>query len=68
MSTSTYTVAGMTCSHCVAAVTEEVTSIPGVTDVAVDLASGAVTISSQTPVDEPAVRAAVEEAGYELVG
>ncbi|HEX8511379.1 MAG TPA: heavy-metal-associated domain-containing protein [Propionibacteriaceae bacterium] len=65
--TSTYTVTGMTCSHCVASVTEEVTKIPGVTDVQVDLATGAVTVASQSPVDNTAVRDAVEEAGYELV-
>ncbi len=66
-STATYTVAGMTCGHCVSSVTEEVTNIPGVTDVQVDLASGAVTITSETPVEETAVKAAVDEAGYELV-
>ena len=66
-STATYTVAGMTCSHCVGAVTEEVAKISGVTDVQVDLASGAVTIASETPVEETAVKAAVDEAGYELV-
>ena len=66
-STTTYTVTGMTCSHCVAAVTEEVTKIPGVTDVQVDLASGAVTIASESGVDDGAVQAAVDEAGYELV-
>ena len=66
-STATYTVSGMTCGHCVSSVTEEVTNIPGVTDVQVDLASGAVTITSETPVEENAVKAAVDEAGYELV-
>jgi len=66
-STATYTVSGMTCGHCVSSVTEEVTTIPGVTDVQVDLASGAVTITSDSPVDEAAVQAAVEEAGYQLV-
>ena len=66
--TATYTVAGMTCSHCVSSVTEEVTKISGVTDVQVDLASGAVTIASENPVDDSAVRAAIDEAGYELVG
>ena len=65
--TSTYTVSGMTCSHCVASVTEEVTKIPGVTDVQVDLTTGAVTVASQSPVDNTAVKDAVEEAGYELV-
>ena len=66
--TATYTVSGMTCGHCVSSVTEEVTKIPGVTDVQVDLASGAVTIASESGVDDNAVKAAVDEAGYELVG
>jgi copper chaperone len=66
MSTSTYTVSGMTCSHCVNAVTEEVSQLDGVRDVQVDLASGAVTVTSDAPLDESAVRGAVEEAGYEL--
>ena len=65
-STATYTVDGMTCDHCVRSVTEEVKQIPGVADVAVDLASGAVTITSDTDLDTAAVQAAVEEAGYEL--
>ncbi|WP_277453599.1 heavy-metal-associated domain-containing protein [Janibacter sp. DB-40] len=64
--TSTYTVTGMTCGHCVSSVTEEVQEIPGVEDVAVELESGAVTITSAEPVDESAVRSAVEEAGYQL--
>ena len=59
-STATYTVSGMTCSHCVSSVTEEVTKIPGVTDVQVELTSGAVTIASESGVDESAVQAAVE--------
>ena len=68
MSTATYTVTGMTCAHCVSAVTEEVTAVPGVTGVDVDLASGRLTVTSDAPVDESAVRAAVDEAGYELAG
>ncbi len=68
MSTSTYTVTGMTCGHCVSAVTEEVTALPGVTAVDVDLASGRLTVTSDAPVDDDAVRAAVDEAGYELAG
>lgn len=64
--TSTYTVTGMTCGHCVASVTEEVTEIPGVESVEVDLPSGAVTITSAEPLDDDAVRAAVQEAGYQL--
>ena len=68
MSTATYTVTGMTCGHCVSAVTEEVSQVPGVTAVAVDLDSGGLTVTSEAPVDESAVRAAVEEAGYEVAG
>jgi len=68
MTTAMYTVSGMTCGHCVSAVTEEVTAVPGVTDVDVDLASGRLTVTSDAPVDESAVRAAVDEAGYELAG
>jgi copper chaperone len=68
MSETTYTVTGMTCSHCVASVTEEISEIDGVTGVAVDLPSGAVTVSSTQPIDEADVRAAVEEAGYQLAG
>ncbi|MGY1743121.1 MULTISPECIES: heavy-metal-associated domain-containing protein [unclassified Blastococcus] len=68
MTTSTYTVTGMTCGHCVSAVSEEVGGLPGVTAVDVDLPSGAVTVTSDAPLDEAAVAAAVEEAGYELTG
>jgi copper chaperone len=64
--TSTYTVTGMTCAHCVQAVTGEISTLPGVADVRVDLASGAVTVTSEAPLTEEAVRAAVDEAGYEL--
>ncbi len=67
MSTTTaFTVTGMTCDHCVAAVREEVAKIDGVTRVDVELASGGVTVESERPVDERAVVAAVEEAGYEV--
>ena len=66
MTTSTYTVQGMTCGHCVAAVTEEVGRIAGVTGVQVELESGAVTVTSDGSLDVADVRAAVEEAGYEL--
>lgn len=67
MSTSTYAVKGMTCEHCVAAVTEEVSKISGVTDVAVDLDAGQVSITSDQAVSDDDVAAAVDEAGYELV-
>lgn len=64
---TTYTVSGMTCSHCVNSVQDEVRQIAGVTEVQVDLASGAVTVTSEKPLDDAAVRAAVDEAGYALV-
>ena len=64
--TKSYTVTGMTCAHCVASVTEEVQEIPGVEDVEVVLESGALTVTGAEPVDDAAVRAAVEEAGYQL--
>jgi copper ion binding protein len=62
----TYTVTGMTCGHCVASVTEEISEIAGVESVDVVLDSGAVTVTSSQPLDQQAVRAAVEEAGYQL--
>lgn len=64
--TSTYTVTGMTCGHCVSAVTAELTALAGVEDVQVDLGSGAVTVTSAEPLADDAVRAAVDEAGYDL--
>jgi copper chaperone len=66
MSTTTWTVVGMTCGHCVASVTEELQEITGVTDVAVTLDSGLVTVTSNEPLDRVAVDAAVREAGYSL--
>lgn len=66
--TSTYTVTGMTCGHCVASVTEEVTEVPGVTAVQVDLASGQLTVTSDEPVDDALIRTAVTEAGYQVTG
>jgi copper chaperone CopZ len=68
MDRHTYNVSGMTCAHCVMSVTEEITAIDGVTDVAVDLPTGSVAVTSDRPLDEARVRAAVEEAGYALVG
>ena len=62
--TTTYTVNGMTCGHCVQAVTTEVSRLDGVTAVAVDLASGLVTVTSDRPIDDDAFVAAVDEAGY----
>ena len=71
MTTTTYSVTGMTCGHCVAAVTEEIGKLPGVQDVAVDLVkdgASTVTVASEGPLDEQSVREAVDEAGYELTG
>jgi len=70
VTTTTYMVRGMTCAHCVNAVTEEVTAIPGVTDVSINLVEGGdstVSVASDQDLDINAVRAAVDEAGYELV-
>lgn len=60
---ATYTVEGMTCGHCVAAVTEEVRNIPGVTDAAVVLEGGTLTVTSDAPVDFDRIVEAVAEAG-----
>jgi copper ion binding protein len=65
MNTTTYQVTGMTCGHCVQAVTTEVSAIDGVTEVQVDLESGRVEVTGED-VTEDAVRAAVDEAGYAL--
>jgi copper chaperone len=64
--TTTFTVTGMSCGHCVAAVTEEVSKLDHVNSVAVDLATGAVTIDSDGPIDPVQFAAAVDEAGYEV--
>ena len=61
---TTFTVTGMTCGHCVAAVAEEVGTIDNVTGVDIDLASGSVTVESSGPVDPAKFAAAVDEAGY----
>lgn len=65
---SEYRVTGMKCQHCIAAITEEVGAVPGVTDVQVDLAAGRVSVTGGSPLDDAAVRAAIDEAGYEVVG
>ena len=66
MTTSVYSVSGMTCGHCVSAVTQELSKLEGVTDVQVDLAAGTATVTSDQPLDDEAVRTAVDEAGYEM--
>ena len=68
MNENTYSVTGMSCAHCVASVSEEISEIDGVSGVAVDLPTGAVTVTSVRPLDRGRVRSAVEEAGYRLAG
>jgi len=66
--TAVYQVTGMTCGHCEGAVSSEISEIAGVTSVKAVASTGQVTVVSEAPLDEEAVRAAVDEAGYELVG
>jgi copper chaperone CopZ len=69
-STTAFGVTGMTCAHCVAAVTEEVSALSGVEDVRIELVpdgTSSVTVTATSPLEESAVAAAVDEAGYELV-
>ena len=68
MSEAVYSVTGMSCGHCESAVTKEVTAIPGVTSVTAVAKTGLVTVASAQPLDDAIVRAAVDEAGYDLVG
>ena len=64
--TTTWTVTGLTCGHCVASVTEELLDVSDIEAVDVDLPSGAVTVTSAGPVERETIEAAVEEAGYAL--
>jgi copper chaperone len=68
--TTTYAIDGMTCAHCVMSVDEAFRELPGVTDVQVDLVAGGrstATVTSAAPLDDTAVVAAVDDAGYTLV-
>ena len=70
MTTTTYDVTGLTCEHCVRAVTSELGGLPGVRDVQVELVPGGssrVTVTSPEPLPEPAVTAALDEAGGYLL-
>jgi copper chaperone CopZ len=64
---TTINVSGMTCGHCVSAVTMELSLLPSVTEVEVDLENGQVTITSDIAMDQTQVATAIDEAGYELV-
>ncbi|WP_327066943.1 cation transporter [Kitasatospora sp. NBC_01250] len=66
--TVTYTVTGMSCGHCEKSVSAELAALQGVTEVAADAKAGTVTVSSEQPLEVADVRAAIDEAGYELVG
>jgi copper chaperone CopZ len=66
--TTVYEVKGMTCGHCEGAVSQELSALDGVTSVRAAASTGKVTVVSRAPLDEEAVRAAVDEAGYELLG
>lgn len=68
MTTSTYTVVGMTCDHCAGSVREELGRLDGVSQVDVDLTTGSVDVTSAAPLSSGDVKAAVEEAGYQLAG
>jgi copper chaperone CopZ len=66
--TTVYKVTGMSCGHCEGSVSAELGRLPGVTSVQAVAATGEVTVVSEAPLDEEAVRAAVDEAGFELAG
>ncbi|MEV0226330.1 heavy-metal-associated domain-containing protein [Streptomyces sp. NPDC050704] len=66
--TTVYKVTGMSCGHCEGSVSGEISGIAGVTSVKAVAATGVVTVVSTAPLDEEAVRAAVDEAGFELAG
>lgn len=66
-STTTYAVTGMTCGHCEASVRSEVSQLPGIQQVDVNAASGRLAVTAESPLDDAAVIAAVDEAGYQAV-
>ncbi|MEJ8669406.1 cation transporter [Streptomyces sp. MS1.AVA.1] len=66
--TAVYKVSGMSCGHCEGAVSGELSELPGVSSVKAVASTGEVTVVSAAPLEEEAVRAAVDEAGFELVG
>ncbi|MEU0531041.1 heavy-metal-associated domain-containing protein [Amycolatopsis tolypomycina] len=63
-----YTVSGMSCGHCAQSVTEEITALPGVAEVDVDVPAGRVTVRAEAALVEDDVRAAVAEAGFTFEG
>ncbi|MEV4741931.1 heavy-metal-associated domain-containing protein [Streptomyces sp. NPDC049555] len=66
--TTAYKVTGMTCGHCEGSIAQEISAIAGVTSVKAAAATGLVIVTSAGPLDDEAVRAAVDEAGYALAG
>ena len=67
MTTATFTATGMTCQHCVASVTKEVSELDHVTSVTVDLPTGKVTVESDAPIPADEVITAIDKAGYAAV-
>ena len=67
MATASFTATGMTCQHCVASVTRELTELAHVTSVSVDLPSGTVTVESDAYIPEDEIIAAIDKAGYPAV-
>ena len=67
MTVRTYQVSGMSCAHCAGAISGEVSKLTAVSEVAVDLAANTVTVTAE-PVDDEQIRAAIDEAGYSVVG
>lgn len=67
MSTTTYSVTGMTCGHCEGSVRSEVAKLDGVTGIEVSAVAGSLTVTSVAELDDAAVLAAVDEAGYSAV-
>ncbi|MFI1835179.1 heavy-metal-associated domain-containing protein [Streptomyces olivaceoviridis] len=66
--TTVYKVTGMSCGHCEGSVSGEISQLPGISSVKAVASTGEVTVVSEAPLDEEAVRAAVDEAGFELAG
>ena len=67
MSTSEYQVTGMSCGHCEVAIRSEVGQVPGVDSIDVSAQTGKLVVTSAHPIDDAAILAAVDEAGYQAV-
>ncbi len=65
--TQTYAVTGMTCGHCESAIRSEVAQLPGVEQIEVSVSTGQLSLTVEASVEDDAVLAAVDEAGYQAV-